>query len=461
MGVTADGSGAVLQASGGATFNEPMRAAATLVTFAVVAAVAAGSAAVAYRWYFRERVGEGIAALVGVAVVALYLNTASLGAVIGGTEYELLRLDAVFFNVVAIGVAAAAAPVGLHIGDGLATNFFAVAGGKRLEGEVSDVVRTIGRVTPVTLPAVDDIGDMDAYEPVDPETKTEMAEKTLLFPRRLTVEELRDRLVTRIKEDYGVGYVDVDVTADGEVEFLALGSRAAGIGPTLAPGTAAVAVTADPANAATPGDVVQVWKPGGAADEAEAAGAGGTGESGEAAPRPTRVANAELRATVGDVATLALDEADASALDDRTNYRLATLPAEPRADREFATVLRGADETMSAVVLESGSPLVGTTVADVSAVVAAVRPAGGSVQAIPPRAYAFAAGDTAYLVGRPDELRRFEALAADTEDGESDADGVTGSDDADEADADDDAAATDEATETRTNRPTDGVDDGE
>ncbi|GAB3423148.1 hypothetical protein GCM10027435_28710 [Haloparvum alkalitolerans] len=433
--IATDASGAVLQASGGVTFNEPMRAAATLVTFAVVAAVAAGSAAVAYRWYFRERVGEGIAALVGVAVVALYLNTASLGAVIGGTEYELLRLDAVFFNVVAIGVAAAAAPVGLHLGDGLATNFFAVTGGKRLEGEVSDVVRTIGRVTPVTLPAVDDIGDMDAYEPVDPETKTEMADKTLLFPRRLTVEELRDRLVTRIKEDYGVGYVDVDVTAEGEVEFLALGSRAAGIGPTLAPGTAAVAVTADPANAATPGDVVQVWKPGGTPDEAEAAGAG---ESGEADQRPKRVATAELRATAGDVATLALDEADASALDDRTVYRLATLPAEQRADREFATVLRSADETMSAVRVEPGSSLVGTTVADVAAVVAAVRPPEGSVQAIPPRAYAFAAGDTVYLVGRPDELRRFETLAADGEDGESDADAVTGSDDVDDGDGVDD-----------------------
>lgn len=439
----ADAGVPVLQVAGGVTFDEPMRAAATLASFAVVAAVAAGGAAVAYRWYFRERVGEGIAALVGVAIVALYLNTASLGAVIGGTESELLRLDAVFFNVVAIGVAAAAAPVGLHLGDAVATNFFAVAGGKRLEGEVSDVVRTIGRVTPVTLPAIDDIGDMDAYEPVDAETKAEMAEKTLLFPRRLTVEELRDRLVTRIKEDYGVGYVDVDVTADGEVEFLALGSRAAGIGPTLAPGTAAVAVTADPANAATPGDVVQVWKPSDASDVADP---NGPGDAATPDAAPKRAANAELRATVGDVATLALDEADATELDDRTAYRLVTLPAEPRADREFATVLRGADETMSAVVLEPGSSLVGTTVADVSAVVAAVRPSGGSVQAIPSRDRAFEPGDTVYLVGRPDELRRFETLSTDgaATAATGDAAGGNGS----------------EADETTT-RPGDGVDDGE
>lgn len=44
---------------------------------------------------------------------------------------------------------------------------------------------------------------------------------------------------------------------------------------------------------------------------------------------PKRLANAELRATVGDAATLAVDETDAPELDEATTYRPVTLPAEP------------------------------------------------------------------------------------------------------------------------------------
>jgi len=40
--------------------------------------------------------------------------------------------------------------------------------------------------------------------------------------------------------------------------------------------------------------------------------------------------------------------------------------------------------------------------------VAAVRPATGTVEAIPPRARTVEAGDTLYVVARPDVLRRLE-----------------------------------------------------
>jgi len=89
-----------------------------------------------------------------------------------------------------------------------------------------------------------------------------------------------------------------------------------------------------------------------------------------------------------------------------------TLPAEPQADREFASLLRNADETMASVAVGAGSDLDGSTVGDVDTVVAAVRPAEGSVQPIPARARTFGAGDLVYLVGRPDAIRRFEAAAA-------------------------------------------------
>ncbi|TKX69074.1 cation:proton antiporter regulatory subunit [Halorubrum californiense] len=384
-------------------FARPRQAAVTLVTFAVVVALAAGGAALAYRWYFRTEIPEGVTALLGVSVVALYLNTTSLGSVAIGDNPALLAPESVFFNLVSLGVAAVTAPVGRYAGDRLAVDVFALSGAKQLEGELSGVVRAVGRFTAVTLPPADDIGDMDTYDPVSPEKKGELAETTLLFPRKLSEEELRERLVDRLKEEYGVGYVDVDLDADGEVEYFAVGSRAAGLGPTLAPGSAAVAVAADPPNNATVGDTVQLWR-----DDSE----------------PKRVATGELRGVAGDAVTVALDESDAERLTEEENYRLVTLPAEPQADREFASLLRNADETMASVAVGAGSDLDGSAVGEVGAVVAAVRPAGESVRPIPARTYAFAAGDLVYLVGRPDAIRRFEAAAAspadaDGEDGEA------------------------------------------
>ena len=374
-------------AARGVTVTQPRAAAVTLVTFVVLAAVTAGAGALVYRWYFRTEIPDGVAVLLGVSIVALYLNTTSLGALASADNAQLLTIDGVVFNVVALGFAATISPVGRYLGDRIAVDVFALSG---IEGGTSRFVRAVGRMTPVTLPSADGIEDMETYEPVSIETKAEIADRTLLFPRKLTVAELRNRLVERVKEEFGVGHVDVDLADDGSVEYFAVGSRATGLGPTLAPGRAAVALSADPPNNATAGDMVQVWR---------------------TTPEPERVATGELRGVAGDVATLALDESEAATLAVEGGYRLVTLPAEPQADREFASLLRNADETMSTVTVAADGDLVGTAVGDVAAVVAAVRSAEGAVQAIPSRAYTFAAGDTAFLVGRADAIRRFESAA--------------------------------------------------
>lgn len=387
------GTAAAVDAAGatrGVTFTQPRAAAITLVTFVVLAAVAAGAGSVVYRWYFRTAIPDGVAILLGVSIVALYLNTTSLGSLAGAEDAQLLTVEGVVFNVVALGLAATVSPVGRYLGDRVAVDVFALSGIEGIDGKTSRIVRTVGRMTPVTLPPADGIEDMDTYEPVPVEKKAEIAERTLLFPRKLTVEELRDRLVERVKDDFGFGHVDVDVAADGTVGYFAVGSRATGLGPTLAPGRAAVALSADPPNNATAGDMVQVWR---------------------TDTEPERVATGELRGVAGDVATLALDESDAATLSVEGGYRLVTLPAEPQADREFASLLRNADETMATVTVTADGGLVGTAVGDVTAVVAAVRSAEGTVQAIPARAYTFAAGDTAFLVGRSDAIRQFESAA--------------------------------------------------
>lgn len=397
----------------------------------------AAVAALVYRWYTREQVPQGVTYLFSLAVAAFYLQTVGLfSAVLNGTAVDFFELETVFTNLFIFALAALAAPVGRVVGDRIATDVFAFAGVKQLDAEVSRLVRTVGRVTDVTLP--EEVEDIEGYDPIDAETKTEMAGKTLLFPRRLSVAELRDRIATRLKDDYGVGHVDVDVDDDGTVTYLAVGSRAAGVGPTLAPGAVAVAVRADPPHSASAGDVVQVWAledpvsdggsdaTDGGSDAADAESAsrpaseanGASADADERAPpKPTRVATAELRAVAGDVVTLVVDEADAAALDADRSYRLLTMPAEPKADREFASLLRTADETMGVVTVRGGSGVEGLSVGDLDTTVAAIKPAEGRITPIPTRKRTLEAGDDLYVVARPDTLRRLQARVGDVEDG--------------------------------------------
>lgn len=348
--------------------------------------------AIVYRWYAEDRIQEGLAVLVALAAVALYLNTTTaIGQVIGGGT-GLFDLEAALVNVGTFLFAAVAALVGRRLGDRIAVEATVVTGRRDLEADVSRLVSSVGRVVAVTVP--EDIHDMDGYDPVPPETKEALAGTTLLFPRRLTVAELRDRLRSRLADDYGVGHVDLELADDGTVEYLAVGSRAAGLGPTLAPGTAAVAIRADPPYAASSGDVVELWR-----DD----------------PDPEQIAVAELRAVAGDVVTVALDEPDARAFDTDASYRLVTRAATPRPDRQFAGVLRAADERLAAVTVEAGGELVGQPLAEMDLAVVAVRPADGQLIAVPSPSRTLAAGDVVYAVGRPDVLRRVETEAAEAE----------------------------------------------
>ncbi|ELY91644.1 TrkA C-terminal domain-containing protein [Natrinema altunense] len=361
-----------------------------ILAFALLAAGAGAGVAFLYRWYSADEIPEGIAVLVGVALVAIWLNTQSAlsQAIIGNTG--LTEPTTAVYTVAAFVASAIAADAGRRLGDYLALDVFVVATPRTIT-EVTQLVRSAGRVVTVELPA--EIGDIDGYDPVDESVKTDLAGQTLLFPRRLSDEELRDRLITRLERDFGIGHVDVDLTADGTVDYLAVGSRPAGIGPTLAPGTVAVALAGDPAADASPGDAVRIWE---RDDE------GGTAR---------RVAGGELRATVDDTATIALDADDARDLDPEQGYRLVTLPGSPDAERDLVSLLRAADETVTTVSLEADDPLVDVPIESLPVLVLALEretAAGDGDEHLPLPAgnLRLAAGDVAYVLGRPEALRR-------------------------------------------------------
>ncbi|RLM89844.1 potassium transporter TrkA [Halobellus sp. Atlit-38R] len=370
---------------------------------AAVAGILAAAAAVVYRWYTREEIPAWLATLTGASGVALYLNAVGLfQQAVGSDPAAVFDPMVVLVNAAALGAAIVVSPAGRAVGDRLTTSAFAVVGARELDTEVSWLVSNVGRVRAVELPEVEsDVEDIEGYEPVPAATKDALAGKTLLVPRNLRGDALRDRVVARIKEDYGVGYVDLELDADGTVTRLGVGRRVAGLGTTLAPGFAAVAVRADPGAGASAGDAVQLWR------RTEAGEGAIEGTSGTTA----RVASGELRAVTNDVATVIVDEADAENLDPAASYRLLTLPSDPGAEREFTSLLRAADETMDVVTVGAGSDLDGATVGDVDATVAAVRPTRGAIEPIPARSRTLAAGDALYLVARPERLRGVAALA--------------------------------------------------
>lgn len=354
----------------------------------LLAAAIAAVVAVVHRWYARTLVPEGLAVLAGLGAVALYLNTAgALGAVIGG-DIDLLGSTAAMFNVGTFLVGALAAGTAARLGDRAGRALFE-GGGRAVEMDVTRFVRSAGRALTVELP--DGVEDIEGYDPVDETTREQLAGETLVFPRRLTVAELRERLTERLKDDYGVGHVDLDLAEDGTVEYLAVGSRAAGLGPTLPPGSAAVAVHADPAFAASAGDLVQVWR-----TDAES---------------PERVASGEVRGMAGDVVTVAVDAVDAETLEPDVEYRLSTLPVEPRADREFVSLLRAAEETMGVTTVAAGSTLDGAPVGALDVAVVAIRGTDGGIEPLPSRSRTVGPDETLYVIGRPEGLRRLDEAA--------------------------------------------------
>jgi hypothetical protein len=367
------------------TPDQIVTAATELLGLALLAGALAAMVALGYRWATRERVPLGLAVLAGLAGVAAYLNTTSvLGQVIEG---DMGTVQTALFNVGAFLSGGVGAVVGQRWGNAFARDV--LHGGEReaVDEEVSRLVKTVGRVTTVTMPH--EIDDVVGYDPVSERTRDAIAGRQFVFPRNLTLTELDRRIRTRLKTDFGVGTVDLDLASDGTVDHLAVGSRAAGIGPTLPSATNAVALRADPAFDASTGDVVQVWE----------------------TDSMRRVLTGELRGVSGDVVTVAINSADTPKVDPTRTYRLVTLPVEDRPAREFASLLRAADESYASVTVEAGSPLHGMPVGALAVAVAAVTPEEDGPTTLPPRDYVLEPGETLSVIGLPASLRKLEDAA--------------------------------------------------
>jgi hypothetical protein len=324
--------------------------------------------------------------LLGLGAVAVYLNgRIALVQFLGGGE-EILNPVVVGVNLAILLASTVTALAGWQLGDRYGRS-------RRLRyslnPRISPFVRATGRFIVLELP--DDIDDIDGYDPVPPAVKADLGGKSYTFSRGLTVEELRSALTAKLRKEYAVAHVDVELTVEGEVTFLAVGGREAGIGPTLPPSAAATAIVADPALTASPGDTVQIWR----------------GDK--------RVGTAELRATAGTTTTVSARQGIIENLDPETQYRLMTVPVDERADRLFASMLRQAEETMSSVTVAEGATLDGERIGTLGLSVIAVERPDGETETIPQRDREIEGGERLFVIGHPRQLRRAEAAATGVE----------------------------------------------
>ncbi|GAB3019060.1 TrkA C-terminal domain-containing protein [Natronobiforma cellulositropha] len=387
-------------------------AAVRVLGFALLAGGVGTVSAFVYRWYSTDALSDGVAVLTGLSAVAVWLNTkTALGDAIIG-ETALFDPLTALYTVTVFVASAIAADAGRRFGDYLARDAVAAATPQTVD-EVTQFVRSGGRVTALTLPET--VEDVPGYDPVDDARKAALAGSTLRLPRSDSRAELEERLVSRLERDYAVGVVEVSFADDATVSRLAVGSRRTGLGPTLAPGTVALAVEADPAPDASPGDAVEVWhapRPGAAVDDPDAS------DGSLATPSPDapaddaarRLGTAEVRATAGNVATLAVSPSLAARLSAREPVRLVTLPVAPDAGREFVSVLRSASETVLAVTVgadgdDLATGLEGSAVGSLPVVVLGLE-RDGRARPLPEESTVLEHGDRVFLVGRPAAIRR-------------------------------------------------------
>lgn len=341
----------------------------------VTAAVAAG-----YRVATVRRIPRGPAVLAGLSVPTgwLALELWRQGTVVAATAPTHHVSGTYVLGVVTAG--AVLAGIGHRLGDHLARGTLDL---EHLEGagNATDRLRSARLSVAVTLP--ESIDDADGYPAVDPGVKRELEGRTFLFPRRLTRVERRTRLRRRLETDFDVGYVAVDLAPDGTVVSLAVGRERSGLGPTLPPGTAAVAIRITRPVDAGAGDPVEVWT-----DEAD----------------PRLVARGRFRSSSVPVATIVIDAADVDAFVSDRQYRLTVGPDAPSGVGALVTAIADADETVIRRTVEVDGPLENEFAGWVPGRILAIDHDGEPL-AFPSGNEPLTAGDTLYVVGTPPELR--------------------------------------------------------
>lgn len=369
---------------------------------AIVAVLVAGG----YRWLTTRAPPAGTAVLAGLSAVGGYLSYTVLTA---GTIFDgipLVHQAHAGYLLATFAVAGTAGAAGGRLGDRIACQ---VLGIERIgaSGEAASTVRSARLAVDLELP--DRIEDANGYRPVTPATRRALEGAVVRLPHGLSVSERRARIERHLERDYDIEYTDVTMADDGSVERVLVGRRSAGLGSTLPPKTVAVAIRTHPLPDASVGDPVEIWSTGDPiARDSDTQGR----DRRSALDRGQLVATGTLRTVTGTVATVFVDADRADVLSADESYRVVTRPDERTDGYEFASTIRAADETVTALTVVADGPLAGEFVGWLPGRVLVIDREDDRL-ALPDDSETLRAGDTLWLLASPTALDAFDPVDTD------------------------------------------------
>lgn len=303
----------------------------------------------------------------------------------------------------------------------------------------ADVLDVFGGVTVTVTGAV---GDVEGYPPLPADLRAQLAASTWSFPGDLPLSELEARLAERLRTEFDLAEVSVQVDSRGRASVSAAppmgglsrkvpkGKRAVSVSALLPTGVArgdeVVATTADASvratvlSARTTDDDPPTPRSPTSGPGEDVATDGGTDAA--VAP-PTAVAAPTTSGGEGRV-TLAVDRGAASALLRADRARVRVCSRGTHREFEAVSLLRRAGNRFRRVTVRAGGALDGTTIGAASVrdaygvAVLAVRSSSGDSKSpgsagesrwrfSPDGDVALSAGDELFVVGRPNALDAF------------------------------------------------------
>jgi hypothetical protein len=301
-------------------------------------------------------------------------------------------------------------------GDKMGTTFPRRIGFRQLRDNrlSNDVIERVGRFGQVRVRATGDVGDIEGHPPLPDDLRTAIAEDEWTFPGDLLIPELESRLADRLRTDYDLADVTVEIDTRATATVNAAPPEGS-LSRRVPAGKRAVSVdTLLPTGLSRNDTVVFTLEDEEVDGTVLSAKTNGSGASEDAnaplSPTPT-TSGGDGRVTV------AVSDEEARRLLDDTPTKLRVESRGTRYEFELIRLLRRAGKRWERVSIRSGSEFDGLTLGAASvratygvAVLALER--DGDWTVAPPGTTALEAGDDLYVVGDNESIRRFSGVVA-------------------------------------------------
>lgn len=280
----------------------------------------------------------------------------------------------------------------------------------------SDVIERVGRFGQVRVRATGDVGDIEGYPPLPDDLRTAIAEDEWTFPGDLPIPELESRLADRLRTDYDLADVTVEIDARAAATVNAAPPEGS-LSRRVPPGKRAVSVDTLVPTGLSRNDTavftLENEEIGGTVLSAKTNGSdhGANEETDAQSPLAPTTTGGDGRVTV------AVSNGEARRLLDDTPTKLRVESRGTRYEFELIRLLRRAGKRWERVSIRAGSEFDGLTLGAASvratygvAVLALER--GGDWTVAPTGTTALEAADDLYVVGDDESIRRFSEAVA-------------------------------------------------